>query len=161
MNKDVILILKDADPQTPGQTEVTVTWNNQGIEVHPAGTGTFDDPDGAPIFIERLNGVVRVVVFDDINGQDPKIVSLANARKNLYEKPDSEREKILKSLPATYTSVWDSGTEITSPCLYNTETQECFEIDGTDVDTGDANLKDEYVTLGDLQLRAEDGVTFN
>ena len=155
------MILKDADPKTPGETEVTVAWNNQGIEIRPAGTSTYDMEDGPPIFIERYQGNVRLVIFDDIESQDPKIISLAKARKNLLGQPDTVKEVILKSLPATYTSVWEGGLKIDSPCLYNPDKQECFDIEVTDVDPGDAGLTDEYVTLGDLQLRATDGVTFD
>ena len=84
MNKEIKLILKDADPNTPGETEVTVGWSNQGIEITPAGTGTYDSEDGAPIFIERYKGHVRVIIHSDINKEEPThIVSLGGAWRSL------------------------------------------------------------------------------
>jgi hypothetical protein len=52
-----------------------------GLTVHPQGHATFDG-DFPPIYIEFHNGQVRVCVWDDVNDQEPTIISLENAREN-------------------------------------------------------------------------------
>ena len=161
-NKEVILILRDADENTPGTTEVKIQWTSRGIEIQPAGTGTSDVINGPPIFIERHKGHVRVVIWSDIENEEPThIVSLDGARENIRGQGPEVAEIIKKSLPATYTSEWDNGTVITSPCMYDPEKQECFDIEDSDVDVGNASLVREYVTLGDMELGEDEGVTFN
>lgn len=49
---------------------------------------------------------------------------------------------------ATYVSVWDGGTEISTSCKYNKTTGDVTEIDSADVDGLDI-LDREYVLLSD------------
>jgi hypothetical protein len=61
-----------------------------------------------------------------------------------------------------YTSVWDNGTAVTTPCEYDADTKTVSNIKVSDVDVGEAQLVDEYVELPDgTELRASDGVTFD
>lgn len=63
---------------------------------------------------------------------------------------------------ATYTSVWDSGTEVESPCKYDPDTKRCYAIEDNTTDVGNANLEREYVTLPDgTELDENNGVTFD
>lgn len=49
---------------------------------------------------------------------------------------------------AQFISSWDFGTKITSPCKFNTETNEVTDVVSVDVDDRDLyNLDEEYVLL--------------
>lgn len=49
---------------------------------------------------------------------------------------------------ATFTSVWDGGTEITTPCKVNTVNKEVFDVEVANVSgMGLDILIDEYITL--------------
>ena len=50
-----------------------------GILIQPQGTGTYDGPY-APIMLENMNGKPRLVVWADINDQEPThIIDLSGA----------------------------------------------------------------------------------
>ena len=51
---------------------------------------------------------------------------------------------------ATFTSVWDSGYEVTTNCKVNMETNEVFDIEIADVD-GLEILAKEYVVVDDVK----------
>ena len=158
MNKETRLILKDADENTPGETEVVIQWTTKGIDIRPVGTGVKGAVDGAPIFLERYKGHVRVLIWGDINSENPTHnVSLAGAWESLEGQPEGH---LGTAIPATYHTKWDDGREISSSCLYDPVTCECFDIEITDEDTGEASLEEEWVTVGDLRLTANEGVTF-
>jgi len=40
------------------------------------------DGHGCPVMIENHNGELQVIIWEDINEQDPTIISLANARES-------------------------------------------------------------------------------
>lgn len=61
---------------------------------------------------------------------------------------------------ATYTSVWDNGATITSPCQFCFESNVCYDIEMGGADPGDAQLVDEYVTVDGEDRRESDGVIF-
>jgi hypothetical protein len=59
----------------------------------------------------------------------------------------------------TYTSVWDTGEQITTQCKF--DGRRVYDIESVEVD-GIGTLVDEYVTTKDgRQLREEDGVQFD
>jgi hypothetical protein len=162
MSKDVNLVIKDVDSDTLGETSINIQWTNKGIEIHPEGTGTKDTTDGPPIFIERYKGNVRVLIWSDISQEDPThTVSLFGAREHNRGQGEKYKEMALNSIPAKYVSVWDNGIELATDCLYDPEKHVCFDILESDIDVGNAELLDEYVRLGDVKLKAEDGVRFN
>ena len=64
---------------------VKIIHDNFNIEVLPKGYGTagMEDGYGCPVFLERWEGELRVVVFADINSEDPThIISLEGARES-------------------------------------------------------------------------------
>jgi hypothetical protein len=64
-------------------------------------------------------------------------------------------------IEATYTSVWDSGVEITSACKYDADERRVFDIADSGA-TGVESLEREYVTLPDgTELGEDDEVTFD
>lgn len=53
-------------------------------------------------------------------------------------------------LVATYVSVWDGGTEISTPCFFDTEKNLAFDIESTDENIEDLDILDrEYIELQD------------
>lgn len=48
---------------------------------------------------------------------------------------------------ATFTSVWDSGYEVTTNCKVNMETREVFDVEKAEVDKSLEHLDNEYITL--------------
>jgi hypothetical protein len=65
-------------------------------------------------------------------------------------------------IQATYTSVWNNGTAVSTSCKYDPKTKRVFDIQMSDTDVDDANLDSEYVTLSDgTELTSDDGVTFD
>lgn len=160
MSKPVIL--SDADDTTPGETAVHIGYTTKSLEIRPEGTGLKTHLEGAPILIERYKGHIRVVIWADINQEDPThIVSLAGAYEGSLGQPEGHKELVIKSIPAKYISEWSNGIKVEVKCLFHSELNLCFDIEDTDVDTGESECVDEYVILGDLQMRASDGVTFN
>jgi hypothetical protein len=72
--------LKDVADK-PGTTTVriSVEKDNLALVIHPEGTGTWDGPY-APILLERNYGSTRLLVWADINQQDPThVIDLFNA----------------------------------------------------------------------------------
>ena len=64
-------------------------------------------------------------------------------------------ESIIK--PATFTSVWDGGYEITTNCKVNTETKEVFDIETSEGTADMVNeLDDEYVTIDGVDHSVSD-----
>jgi hypothetical protein len=64
-------------------------------------------------------------------------------------------------IDATYTSVWDGGVEVSSPCKYDADERRVFDIAGADV-SGVESLEREYVILPDgTELDEDDDVSFD
>jgi hypothetical protein len=73
-----------------GSLEVTVIIGDGGIEIKTSGYGHPSETDGSPMFIELYNGELVLHVWDDINKQDPRTISLEGAREENYEPTDAE-----------------------------------------------------------------------
>jgi hypothetical protein len=56
---------------------------NGQLWIQPQGYGEkcTEDGEGSPVGIEIWEGRLRVVVFDDINSEDPRIIDLENAKE--------------------------------------------------------------------------------
>lgn len=54
------------------------------ISIIPQGHGDFGSADGhgCPLFIEFYKGRLRVIVFADINVEDPQIIDLSGSRED-------------------------------------------------------------------------------
>ncbi len=64
-----------------GSSNVTISVekDNLALIIHPEGMGTWDGPY-APVLLERHEGKVRLVIWADINQQDPThIIDLSEA----------------------------------------------------------------------------------
>jgi len=63
---------------------VEVADEQRGLVIYPAGYGCFGCADGTagPILLELYEGQLRLVVWDDINLEDPShIIDLEDARE--------------------------------------------------------------------------------
>jgi hypothetical protein len=72
------------------EVEVEIEATKDGILIKPKGYGDHctDDGYGCPVLVELCNGHPRVVVWSDINQEDPtNIISLDGAAESL-RKPD-------------------------------------------------------------------------
>jgi len=162
MNRQT-LILQDAIETTPGTTEVTIAWNNKGVQIHSPG---YDNQENPPILIQRHGGHIRLVVWADINNLKPThVISLAGAYKSQLGQPIEHRDLVARSIPANYTSVWKTirGDEIkiNSSCLYDPIEQVVFDIEESDVNlASDDIFVEQYITMGDITMKESDGVRF-
>jgi hypothetical protein len=68
--------LKDAATGKTRQVTVEVEENSLGLAIHPEGTGVYDGPF-APIFLELYDGQLRLLIWDNVNEQEPKIIELS------------------------------------------------------------------------------------
>lgn len=69
-----------------------ITADQVGIYLRPDGYGDCDsaDKNGCPAMIEFFNGEVRVVVWPDINSDEPTIISLEGAKESERENEDND-----------------------------------------------------------------------
>jgi hypothetical protein len=90
MNHEIKFELEEVyDPQEgeeekryPAKVEITT----QGIEIWFPGYGTSCMEEGAPIFIEVREGVPHIVIWSDINQEDPThTISLEKAKEELHK----------------------------------------------------------------------------
>jgi len=84
-------VLFDVDRDFDAQ-EVDIEVTSNGIAIHPEGTGTKTETGGSPIWIEMKNGKLRVVVWGDINQEDPTHIipiDLEGAKDVLYKEEEN------------------------------------------------------------------------
>jgi len=83
-----IITEKDGEAHRVNSTKVRVDVENGTLYLYPEGYGdaSTEDGEGCPVMIERWNGELRVVVWSDINKEDPThIISLEGARESLRD----------------------------------------------------------------------------
>ena len=87
------LKLADADSESLGTLPVRIEASDFAISLFPQGHGDLGSADGhgCPLFIEFYKGRLRVIVFPDINVEDPQIIDLSGAREDrrreIFETP--------------------------------------------------------------------------
>ena len=89
--------LRDVTVGVEGRTKVRVSTEKDklGLLIHPKGMGTWDG-NFAPILLEQLDGVVRLIVWGDINKEDPThIIDLSGALESA-RKEEEETDKVNK-----------------------------------------------------------------
>ncbi len=64
--------------------KIRVTSEGGSLNIYPEGYGDCDSADGhgVPVFLELWEARLRVVVFADINEQDPQIIDIEAAKEN-------------------------------------------------------------------------------
>ena len=82
MQQSLTTTLNDADPEHSETLRVRVTCNDSAISIFPEGYGDFGSAPGhgCPVFLELYQGRLRLIVFPDINDQEPSIIDLEAAR---------------------------------------------------------------------------------
>lgn len=73
--------LKDPVTGETRQVSVQVEENSSGLAIYPEGTGVFDGTF-APIVLEFYDGRLRLLVWENINEQEPKIIDLSQAHES-------------------------------------------------------------------------------
>ena len=83
-SQSMTAVLSDGAPKQTGSLTVRVTADASTISIYPEGYGDFGSADGhgCPIFLELYEGRLRLIVFSDINEQDPAIIDLDGARED-------------------------------------------------------------------------------
>ncbi len=79
-------VLNDADPDYHGSLPVKIVSYDSAISIFPVGYGDFSSADGhgCPVFLELYQGRLRLIVFADINDQEPTIIDLEAARDDRH-----------------------------------------------------------------------------
>ena len=86
MKQLLTTILNDADSESSDTVRVRVTANDSAISIFPVGYGDFGSAPGhgCPVFLELYRGRLRLIVFADINAQEPTIIDLESAREDQH-----------------------------------------------------------------------------
>lgn len=76
--------LTDRDHNFPDKLPVKVEINPDGIFINPQGYGDLASADGfgCPLFLELYQGNLRVIIYKDINQEEPEIVNLEQAKES-------------------------------------------------------------------------------
>ena len=76
--------LIDADPSFGGRQPIKVVADQRGVSIEAKGYGDCCSAEGhgSPVFLELHQGHLRLIVFTNINEQEPKIIDLEAARED-------------------------------------------------------------------------------
>lgn len=65
-----------------GVVDITVRSNGSFLEIQPHGYGEpTAEPPGSPVCLELYEGRLRLIVWNDINEEEPRILDLEGARE--------------------------------------------------------------------------------
>jgi hypothetical protein len=79
------MILKEQSADCPKVTiPIQLVCENGQLWIQPKGYGEkcAEDSEGFPIGIEIWQGKLRLIIFDNINSEDPQIINLENAKES-------------------------------------------------------------------------------
>lgn len=77
--------LRDAHPDFDGRLPIRLAASPNGVSLYAEGHGNCGSAEGhgTPVFIELYRGELRLVVWSDINKEDPTyIIPLGGARED-------------------------------------------------------------------------------
>ena len=77
--------LRDTAPDHHGKLDIRIEYSESGINIRPRGYGdaTSEPGSGAPIFLELYRGELRLVVWANINSEEPtNVINLEKARED-------------------------------------------------------------------------------
>ncbi len=77
--------LLDADPSSDHRLPIKITTDERGVTIAAEGHGDYgsEDGHGSPIFLELYQGRLRLLVWADINSEEPThIIDLAGAKED-------------------------------------------------------------------------------
>ncbi len=85
--------LKDAHPDHDGKLPIRLAVSPNGVSLIAEGYGDSGSAEGhgTPVFIELYKGELRVLVWSDINKEDPThIIPLGGAQEDRRQPDDGE-----------------------------------------------------------------------
>ena len=77
-------LLKDITDEN-ASLEVEIQTETYGIAIKSPDHGCNEDQESGPIYIELYEGKLRLVVWDDINSPEPKIIDLDSAKLSNFK----------------------------------------------------------------------------
>ncbi len=82
--RKTITIKEQCSDSLPVEIKVNILSEGGKVWIQPDGFGEkcADDGEGFPVGIEIWQGRLRLIVFNDINVEDPIILNLENARES-------------------------------------------------------------------------------
>lgn len=90
-NQEMDTVIWDSWTNSRKHIPVKVEMKNGALYIRPEGTGdcTSEDGDGFPICLEYYEGSIRLIVWSDINQEDPTHIipmdnSFTSNRKGIY-----------------------------------------------------------------------------
>ncbi|HMP57726.1 MAG TPA: hypothetical protein PKD86_00110 [Gemmatales bacterium] len=93
MIQSVSLTLMDADPDHDASLPIRFAGSPHGVSLFALGYGdrTSAEGHGTPLFLELLRGELRLLVWSDINAEEPThIITLGGAREDRRRPDDAE-----------------------------------------------------------------------
>ena len=87
--ESVKVMLQEQSPDSPSRSiQLSLNAEDGQLWIRPEGYGEkcAADGEGSPIGIEIWEGRLRLVVFDNINSENPQIIDLENARESVRKK---------------------------------------------------------------------------
>ncbi len=83
--------LRDAHPDHDGMLPIRLAVSPNGVSLYAEGYGDCGSTEGhgTPVFIELYKGELRVLVWADINQEDPThVIPLGGAREDRRQRDD-------------------------------------------------------------------------
>ena len=114
--------IKDVNGDFPGKSRVEISREKGklAIIIHPDGYGTLDG-DYGPILLERHEGQIRLVVWGDINKEDPTHTICLDGAMEARRKPVCERcGAVMESSEASIAE--DNGETVCPKCAKKGDT---------------------------------------
>jgi hypothetical protein len=74
-------IIKLKDRNGPRYVNVAVHEINNALYLHINKYGEHEDPEGFPVALELWDGKLQLIVRDDINDPNPKIINLEGSKE--------------------------------------------------------------------------------
>lgn len=76
--------LIDVDADHVSELPIRVVVSPLGVSIYANGYGDYGTAQGhgSPVFLELHRGRLRLIVWSDINNEDPTIISLEGARED-------------------------------------------------------------------------------
>jgi len=87
--KTYTITIKEQCPDSPPvEIEVNILSESGKVWIQPKGYGEkcAADDEGFPVGIEIWQGKLRLVVFDDINSEDPQIIDMESAKETVRKR---------------------------------------------------------------------------
>ena len=82
--RQIDITLRDSSEKQSSTVPIQINYRETGINIRPQGYGdTGSEPGfGAPIYLEVYRGELRLIVWSDINHEEPThVISLEAARE--------------------------------------------------------------------------------